>query len=156
MSDKQPPTLYEWIGGQPALERLTTVFYQRVREDPLLRPLFEHMDEGHPHFVAVFLAEVFGGPKDYSAQRGGHPHMIRRHLERYLTQEQRARWMHLLLECADATGIPDDPEFRSALVGYIEWGTRIAVITSQTSATPIENAPMPLWGWGEVGGPYTG
>ena len=61
-----------------------------------------------------------------------------------------------MLETADELGLPEDPEFRSALVGYLEWGSRLAVINSQPGAQVDEHAPMPKWGWGEVGGPYTG
>jgi hemoglobin len=82
--------------------------------------------------------------------------MIRRHLNRYLTQEQRRQWVELLLTTADELKMPDDPEFRSALVGYLEWGSRLAVINSQPNAAVNENQPMPKWGWGEVKGPYTG
>jgi hemoglobin len=81
--------------------------------------------------------------------------MIRQHLNRHLTQEKRRRGVAILLETADELGMPDDPEFRSALVGYLEWGSRLAVINSQPGAAADENAPMPKWGWGEVGGPYT-
>jgi hypothetical protein len=46
-------------------------------------------------------------------------------------------------------------EYRSALVGYLEWGSRLAVLNSAASADPIDpQAPMPWWGWGEVKGPY--
>jgi len=114
------------------------------------------MDAGHPAHVAAFLAEVLGGPADYSQSHGGHPHMIRQHLNRHLKQEQRRRWVALLLETADELAMPDDPEFRSALVGYLEWGSRLAVINSQAGATVDADAPMPRWGWGEVKGPYTG
>jgi hemoglobin len=63
--------------------------------------------------------------------------------------------MQLLLEAADEVGLPTDPEFRSALVSYIEWGSRIAVINSGITDNPIpENGPMPKWGWGQTGGPY--
>jgi len=49
----------------------------------------------------------------------------------------------------------DDPEFRSALVGYLEWGSRMAVLNSATSENPAEpSAPMPKWGWGETNGPF--
>jgi hemoglobin len=106
--------------------------------------------------VAAFLAEVLGGPGDYSKQHGGHAQMIRHHLNRHLTQEMRRRWVSLLLETADELAMPDDPEFRSALVGYLEWGSRLAVINSQPGAAVEEEAPMPKWGWGEVKGPYTG
>lgn len=156
MSDQNIPTLYEWSGGSSALNRLTTRFYEHVKLDLLLAPVFAHMGADHPAHVAAFLGEVLGGPTAYSEQHGGHPHMIHRHLGRHLTQEQRRRWVALLLDTADELGMPEDPEFRSALVGYLEWGSRLAVINSQADATVDEHAPMPKWGWGEVKGPYTG
>jgi hemoglobin len=148
------PTLYEWVGGIDVLNRLTARFYERVRENPVLAPVFAHMGPEHPKHVAAFLAEVLGGPAAYSASHGGHPHMIRQHLNRHLTQQQRREWVALLLDTADELRLPDDPEFRSALVGYLEWGSRLAVINSQSEATVNENSPMPKWGWGEVKGPY--
>jgi hemoglobin len=148
------PTLYEWLGGMAALDALTVRFYERVRRNEILAPVFAHMRPDHPHHVAAFLAEVLGGPTEYSQQHGGHPHMIRQHLERHLSQAQRREWVGLLVDTADELKMPDDPEFRSALVGYLEWGSRLAVINSQAGATVDEHAPMPRWGWGEVKGPY--
>jgi hemoglobin len=156
MNDKKIPTLYEWAGGLPALEHLSAVFYQRLAQDHLLAPLFARMDPRHPRIVAQFIAEVFGGPSLYSQERGGHNAMIAKHLEKHLTEAQRSRWMGLLLECADEVGLPSDPEFRSAFVAYIEWGTRLAVVNSQTDELPDVSAAMPKWGWGETGGPYQG
>jgi hemoglobin len=148
------PSLYDWLGGMPALENLTATFYARVPADPILAPVFAHMSPAHAKHVAEFLAEVFGGPPVYSAERGGHAAMIRHHLLRSLTHAQRRRWIELLLTCCDDIGVPDDPEFRSAFVAYLEWGTRLAVLNSQPGAEAVEEAPMPLWGWGEVKGPY--
>ena len=148
------PTLFEWAGGEAALVRLFTEFYSRVPNDPLLAPVFAHMDPKHAEHVAAFVGEVLGGPKRYSSEHGGHPAMIRKHLQRKLDHDQRKRWIQLLLECADDVGLPDDPEFRSALVAYLEWGTRLAVMNSQPGAEAVEDAPMPVWGWGEVKGPY--
>ena len=156
MATEQVPTLFEWMGGAEALERLLDVFYTKVRTDPVLGPVFERMSPDHVKRVTAFIGEVFGGPKVYSEKLGGHAAMIRRHLGRGLTEEQRARWIQLLLQCADATGIPADPEFRSALVGYLEWGTRLAVINSQPGVQAPQDSPMPKWGWGEVKGPYAG
>lgn len=148
------PTLFDWIGGAPALERLFEVFYDRVPKDPILAPVFAAMSPHHVKHVAAFVGEVFGGPKVYSAEHGGHPNMIHKHVGRALTETQRKRWLSLLLECADEVGVPDDPEFRSALVAYLEWGTRLAKINSQPGADVTAEAPMPAWGWGEVRGPY--
>lgn len=148
------PSLYEWMGGQPALERLFQTFYARVPAEPLLREIFAGMDPRHAQHVAAFVGEVLGGPPAYSEGHGGHPHMIRKHLGRALGEPQRRRWIELLLDCADEVGAPSDPEFRSAFVAYLEWGSRLAVINSQPGAQADEHQPMPRWGWGEVKGPY--
>src|SRR5262245_46442499 len=129
-TDQSAPTLFEWAGGMPAIERLMDAFYEKVRRDETLSSVFASMGPDHPRHVAHFVAEVLGGPPLYSESRGGHPHMISRHLDRHLTQDQRAHWMAVLLRTADEVGIPDDPEFRSALVAYLEWGSRLAVINS--------------------------
>ena len=120
MSDTAAPTLYEWLGGKPALDALLTRFYQRVAEDPLLAPVFARMSSEHAAHVSAFIAEVFGGPATYSAQHGGHPNMVRHHLGLALDEKKRKRWIDLLCECADERGVPDDPEFRSAFVAYLE------------------------------------
>jgi hemoglobin len=155
--DNAVPTLYEWAGGMPAFLKLTDVFYGKVLADPLLEPVFRHMSPEHQVRVAHFIAEVFGGPKQYTAEEGSHASMIKKHFFRHLTEQHRKRWVALLLESADEIRLADDPEFRSAFVAYIEWGTRIAVINSNSNAPEINpNEPMPVWGWGVPGKPYKG
>ncbi|HEY0252503.1 MAG TPA: group II truncated hemoglobin [Kofleriaceae bacterium] len=154
MAEKPVPTLYEWAGGTAAFEKLFVRLYERVPDEPLLRDVFGHMSPEHSKHVAAFVAEVFGGPKTYSTELGGHPHMIQKHLTRNLTEAQRRRWIELLLDCADEVGLPSDPEFRSAFVAYLEWGSRLAVINSQPGAQAEEHAPMPAWDWGVPKGPY--
>jgi hemoglobin len=144
------PTLFEWAGGAAALRRLTEVFYRRVRTDELLAPLFAHMSPDHPEHVAEWLGEVFGGPRTYTDERGGYPHMLVKHLGLGIQPEQRARWAQLIAESADEAGLPADPEFRSAFVAYVEWGSRIALDNSAPGATPPPSAPVPRWGWGEA------
>jgi hemoglobin len=148
--DAATPTLYEWAGGQAAIDRLCEVFYARVPDDPLLGPVFAGMSPEHPAHVAAWLAEVFGGPAAYTEGHGGYAHMLARHLGRALTESQRARWAALIAASADEAGLPADPEFRSAFVAYVEWGTRLAVANSQPGATPPPEAPVPHWGWGEA------
>lgn len=150
-----PPTLYEWAGGMDAFTKLCAEFYRLVLADDLLAPLFAQMDPEHARYVAVWLAEVFGGPATYSAERGGYPHMLSRHLGKNITEPQRRRWVNLMMDAADAVGLPDDPEFRAAFAGYLEWGTRLALHNSQPGARPVGAAPVPHWGWG-VAPPYRG
>lgn len=114
------PSLYEWAGGLPVFEQLTEVFYKKVLEDPLLEPIFKHMSPQHQKHVAHFIAEVFGGPGIYSTEEGTHFKMIQKHFSKHLTEEHRKRWVALLLLSADEMYLPQDPEFRSAFVAYIE------------------------------------
>jgi hemoglobin len=156
MITKTVPTLYEWVGGAEAIEALFRMFYERVPSDAVLAPVFAEMSPEHFRTVASFVSEVLGGPQLYSRDgTHGHSTMVAKHLSRHLTDEQRKQWMTLLLDTADQLKLPDDPEFRSALVGYLEWGSRLAVLNSATTNNPIAGgAPMPTWGWGETKGPY--
>jgi truncated hemoglobin YjbI len=142
------PSLFEWAGGSQALLRLTRCFYaEHVPRDALLGPLFAGMQPDHPERVAAWLGEVFGGPAVYSERYGGYVRMLRQHLDRALTEEQRARWVLLLCRAADEVGLPADPEFRAAFVSYLEWGSRIAKENSAPGAEPPAQMPVPKWWW---------
>ena len=62
--------------------------------------------------------------------------MVRSTIGVCITPEQRYRFASLMSLAADNAQMPDDPEFRAALVGYLEWGTRIALDNS---------GPGPRW-----------
>jgi len=79
--------------------------------------------------------------------------MLSQHVGRCLTEEQRIRWVALLLQSARDAGLPNDAEFRSAFGAYIEWGSRLAVENSQTDARPPARMPMPHWDWHTAAGP---
>ena len=152
---KNVPTLYEWAGDINTFETLFDKFYDKVLKDELLGEVFKNMSPEHRHHVACFVAEVFGGGDFYTTDGGSHAKMVGKHIGKMLTEEKRQRWVQLLLQTADEVGLKSDPEFRSAFVGYLEWGSRIAVINSQLNDNPMQlQEPMPKWGWGETGGPY--
>jgi hemoglobin len=145
------PVLYEWAGGQAAFDRMINAFYDRVEADELLSPFFPGgVHEDHRRHVAMWWAEVFGGPAAYTEELGGYGRMLHKHLDLGITDEQRFRFASLMSLAADDAGMPADPEFRSALVAYLEWGTRLALGNSQPGATVMEQAPVPRWGWGEA------
>jgi hypothetical protein len=105
------------------------------------------MSPDHPERVAAWLAEVFGGPVFYSTTYGGYPRMISQHIGKELTEAARARWVTLLARSAAEAGLPQDAEFAAAFTGYLEWGSRIAVENSRSSARPPEGMPVPRWWW---------
>jgi len=154
-SEKATPTLYEWAGGDEPFARMIDAFYDRVERDDLLSPLFPGgVHEEHRRHVTAWWIEVFGGPARYTADLGGYERMLARHRDLGITAAQRHRFVSLMSLAADDAGLPADPEFRSALLAYAEWGTRLAFENSQPGAEVVEHAPVPRWGWGEAP-PYT-
>ena len=151
LSERAPDPLRVGRRRARRFERLTEAFYDRVREDDLLEPVFRGHGPGpSPRTWPLWLAEVFGGPA--ALHRGA------RRLPAHARQAPRPRAHR---GHAAPLGQPDlrrrrrcraagDPEFRSAFVAYIEWGTRLAVANSQPDAEPPPEAPVPRWGWGEA------
>ena len=150
-STRPVPTLYAWLGSDPAIfTRLIEAFYDSAVKDALLAPLFIGMSPQHREHVALWFAEVFGGPKRYSEEQGGHRSMILKHQQFSISEAQRKRWTQLMADAADAVGLPIDPEFRSAFAAYVEWGTRMALMYTHPGVAAPGQLPMPSWGWGEA------
>jgi hemoglobin len=150
----EAPTIFEWGGGREAFRRWLEAFYDLVEQEPDIAALFGgSVSEEHRDHVTTWWVEVMGGPADYTAHNGGYEHMLSRHLGLGITDDQRLRFVTLLSTAADEAGLPADPEFRAALMGYAEWGSRIAVHNSQPHAEVVPRAPVPRWGWG-VAPPY--
>jgi len=157
------PTLFQWAGGLPALTRMTRLLYEKhVPADDLLAPAFADMPPGHPQREAMWLAEVFGGPAWYSQRSGGATGPWQSHAGRAFTDQQRARWAELATRAADEARLPADPEFRAALAGYLEWGSRLARAESSGAAAGAQaeaaggvtaKEPMPSWDWTPAGRP---
>jgi len=145
-------TIFEVAGGMAAFDRLTRAFYGKVVDDPVLAPVFTHMTDDNVRGVALWLAEVFGGPKAYSGERGGYPYMVSQHVNRSLTEEQRARWVALMIVTA-AEELPGNDKLQARIASYIEWGSHIALQNSQPGSHPPKDADIPEWGWGKTGPP---
>jgi hemoglobin len=150
------PTIYEWGGGREAFERWLNAFYDLVEAEPDLAALFGgSVSQEHRQAVTAWWCEVMGGPAAYTENHGGYEHMLAKHRGLAITAEQRLRFVTLLSQAADDAGLPGEPEFRAAIMGYAEWGTRLALANSQPGAETVPHAPVPRWGWG-VAPPYEG
>jgi hemoglobin len=153
----ETPTIYEWAGGTEAFGRWLNRFYDLVEEEGTLAPLFGGtVTKEHREHVLAWWCEVMGGPAEYTAKLGGYPAMLAHHRGLAITREQRRLFVNLLSQAADEAELPADPEFRAAIIGYGEWGSRLALHNSDPDADDIATeAPVPLWGWG-VAPPYQG
>jgi hemoglobin len=98
-------TVYAQIGAE-AIRQLVDDFYARIEQDPELRPLFpEELEQGKEHQY-LFLVQYFGGPGDYSQQRG-HPRLKLRHAPFPIGLRQSELWLGHMLAAIDAVGIAE-------------------------------------------------
>ncbi len=112
----------------------------------MLSPLFPGgVSAAHREHVTTWWCEVLGGPADYTQRLGGYPAMLAHHRDLGITPEQRFGFASLMSLAADDADLPSDPEFRAAFVGYLEWGTRLAMHNSQPGADVVQQAPVPRW-----------
>ncbi|MFC8801227.1 group II truncated hemoglobin [Promicromonospora sp. NPDC057138] len=144
------PTLYESLGGMPALRRLSDAFYERVLADELLAPVFANFSPRHVEHVAVWLGEVFGGPTAFTTSLGGHQSLLHSHLGLGIRDEHRQRWLELMSAAVEET-LPDSPELHAPLMSYFEWGTAIAQEVSQDPVGTDLGDPGPTPRWGREG-----
>jgi hemoglobin len=142
------PSLYDFAGGGPALLRLAAAHHQRCLDDPVLNHPFSH--GGHPQHIerlAGYWGEVLGGPPSYSTSCGGQSAMLDIHARNEMEDDLGARFVECFVKAADDAGLPDDPEFRSALRSYMEWAVSDVMIYSPRSSVVPGSLPIPHWSW---------
>ena len=103
--ETQRNSLYERVGGDAFFASLVDRFYVGIESDALLRPLYPQ-DLGPPRrHLALFLAQDWGGPHTYSAERG-HPRLRMRHMRFRIGRPEREAWlkhMRAAVEASDAS-----------------------------------------------------
>lgn len=77
------PSLYEQLGGEPAVNAAVDIFYRKVLGDARISPFFEGVDmDKQAAKQKAFLTMAFGGPHRYTGldMRRGHAHLVQRGL----------------------------------------------------------------------------
>jgi hemoglobin len=109
-------SITDQAGGPDAFRLLVEAFYERVGQDPVLRPMYpEDLAPGKEH-LALFLAQYFGATDLYSARRG-HPRLRMRHAPFPIDPEAAGRWATHMLAAVAAQGFP--APVRAALEEYV-------------------------------------
>jgi hemoglobin len=92
--DDTAPPLFFRVGGMPFFERLVDAFYEGVRTDEVLLPLYPEQPDltGARHRLTLFLAQYWGGPTTYMEERG-HPRLRMRHFPFHVGALERDRWL---------------------------------------------------------------
>ncbi len=82
MSDSA--TLYEELGGEPAVDAAVDIFYRRVLNDHRINRFFNNIDmEQQAAKQKAFLTMVFGGPNNYTGtdMRSAHARLVKMGLD---------------------------------------------------------------------------
>ena len=113
------PSLYDAAGGMPFFEALVDRFYEGVAGDPVLLALYPQPDDLAParHRLTLFLAQYWGGPTTYDAERG-HPRLRMRHAPFAIGPAERDRW--LVQMRAAVAGCAPPPDVGRRLDAYFE------------------------------------
>jgi hemoglobin len=77
------PSLYDRLGGQPAVEAAVDIFYRKVLSDDRIADFFDDVDmDRQAAKQKAFLTMVMGGPAHYTGldMRQGHKHLVARGL----------------------------------------------------------------------------
>jgi len=103
----------------PFFERLVDRFYEGVAEDPVLLRLYPEPQDLAParRRLTLFLAQYWGGPSDYSEERG-HPRLRLRHAPFAIGGAERDRWLVHMRAAIVSVDPPD--EIARALDEYFE------------------------------------
>ena len=119
MSSPATPTPYDQIGGDAGVRRLVDRFYDGVASDPDLLPVYPEPDDlsGARHRLTLFLAQYWGGPRTYDAERG-HPRLRMRHMPFAIGPAERDAWLRLMRAAIDAAGAP--PTVAERLHAYMD------------------------------------
>ena len=98
-------SFWEQIGGRPVFEKLVRTFYEGLKTDPVIWPMYPHDDlEGAIQRLTGFLEQYWGGPTTYSEHRG-HPRLRMRHATFAINPEARDRWLMHMRTAVDSLNL---------------------------------------------------
>lgn len=110
-------TIYELVGGEATFARIADNFYNAVQEDEALHPLYPGDWDESKRTLKLFLMQYFGGPGDYSQERG-HPRLRMRHMPFTIGQAERDAWIKHMQAAIEKEHFP--PELHALFMDYFE------------------------------------
>jgi hemoglobin len=142
-------SVYDALGGEPALRRLADAWHLRVLADPVAGHPFSHgVRPDHSARLAAYWGEALGGPPAYSGRFGDETSVVRLHSGHGVHEEMDRR----AIECFDAAltdvGLADDDPLRAVLHDYFAWATTTTMARYPGSADDVpDGLAVPRWSW---------
>ncbi|WP_170292472.1 globin [Mycolicibacterium grossiae] len=125
---EDPRSFYDAVGGAETFHAIVARFYELVRDDEILRPLYPEDDfAGAEVRLRMFLEQYWGGPRTYSDQRG-HPRLRMRHAPFRIGFLERDAWLRCMhTAVAEIPAQTLDDAHRKALLDYLEMAAQSMV-----------------------------
>ena len=129
-----PENFYDSVGGEETFSCIVHRFYEQVRGDDVLGPMYPPDDwAGAEQRLKMFLAQYWGGPADYQAERG-HPRLRMRHAHYPIGVTAAERWLELMANAlAEVDADTLDDAHRAALWEHM---TRVADMLINSNPDP--------------------
>ena len=115
--DDTAMTLYEAVGGEAWFVELVERFYKGVEAAPAIKDMYPDDLTGPKARLAGFLVQYWGGPTDYSDERG-HPRLRMRHAPFVIGAAERDSWLDAMRTAVQSMSVGDEIEV--ALIEYFE------------------------------------
>lgn len=96
-------SLYAEI-GEEKLHELVDLFYRRVKQEPILAPLFPGDLTETARKQKQFLTQFLGGPPLFTEEHG-HPRLRFRHLRFPITKKHAEAWLSNMNAAMDGVGL---------------------------------------------------
>lgn len=126
-----PQTFYDAVGGADTFRTIVARFYEQVRDDEILRPMYPDEDlTAAEDRLRMFLEQYWGGPHTYSDQRG-HPRLRMRHSPFRIGLIERDAWLRCMRTAvASIDSATLDDAHRRELLAYLEMAADAMVNSS--------------------------
>jgi hemoglobin len=117
---------YEAIGGHAAFDRIVRRFYEGIKTDDILLPMYPDDLDGAVWRLTAFLEQYWGGPTSYSDVRG-HPRLRARHAAFRIDDVARDRLLHHMTAAVVSESL--SPLHRETLMDYLDRAAHAMVNT---------------------------
>ena len=142
-------TLFDALGGLPALRRLAHAWHLRVMADDVVSHAFSHgFHPDHTERLAAYWAEALGGPALYSTQHGDETRVVRMHSGNGEHGEMDARAIACFDDALTDIGLAGESPLRQSLHDYFAWATHGPMSRYPRSADDVPaGLRIPRWSW---------
>src|SRR6476469_7442910 len=135
-------SFYDAVGGHETFHAIVSRFYQLVREDEILRPIYPEEDLGPAEGrLRMFLEQYWGGPRTYSDRRG-HPRLRMRHAPFRIGPIERDAWLRCMRIAVDEADLDD--EHRAQLWQYLQYAA-ISMMNTDFGPDSFSNRWVQWW-----------